>query len=79
MTEKLSYQNANKQMKKLSEISWGISNDKWTEHKLEPKNGIISIRKKEISIQSQSVMGCHKFLIRHPGFWHNKIYELSCV
>ena len=28
LTEKLSYQNANKQMKKLLEIPWGILNDK---------------------------------------------------
>lgn len=40
LTEKLSYQNANKWIKKLSEITKGISNDKWTEHKFELENGI---------------------------------------
>lgn len=34
LTKKLSYKNANKQIKKLSKIPCNISKNKWTEHKL---------------------------------------------
>ena len=39
-TEKLLYRNADKWMEKLSEIPWGIPNDKWIEHKFEFQNGV---------------------------------------
>ena len=35
LTEKLSYQNADKWIEKLSDIPWGISNDKWIDYKFE--------------------------------------------
>ena len=34
LTKKLSYQNVDKWIEKVSEIPWGILNDKWIEHKL---------------------------------------------
>ena len=50
LTEKLSYQNAEKWIKKLSEIPWGIPNDKWIKHKFEHQNGIARMAGQEITI-----------------------------
>lgn len=30
-------------------------------------------------IHLQNMIECLEFLIRHPGFWHNQIYEPSCI
>lgn len=32
--------------------------------------------RQEIAIYSQNVVRCLKFLMRHPSFQHNQIYEL---
>ena len=79
LTEKLSYRNADKWMEKLSEIPWGIPNDKWIECKLELQNGVAEMARQEIAIYSRNVMRCLKFLMRHPGFWHNQTFEPFCV
>ena len=34
---------------------------------------------REISIHSQNVIRCLKFLMGHLGFWHNQTYEPFCV
>ena len=33
----------------------------------------------KISIHLQNVIGYLKFLISHPGFWHNQIYKPSYI
>ena len=50
LTKKLSYKNADKWMEKLSEIPWGIPEDKWIEHKYNVKSGISGIAGQEIAI-----------------------------
>ena len=35
--------------------------------------------RREIAIHSQNVVRYLKFLMRHPGFWHNKTFEPSCI
>ncbi len=40
LTEKLSYQNADKWMEKLSEIPWSIPNDEWIKYKFEHQSGV---------------------------------------
>ncbi len=35
--------------------------------------------RQEIAINSQNVVDCLEFLMGHPGFWHNQIYEPSCI
>ena len=79
LTKKLSYKNANEGMEKLSEISWGIPEDKWIKHKYNVESGVSGIAGQEIAIQSQNVLSCIKFLMGHPGFQHNLIYEPCCV
>ena len=79
LTEKLFYQNADKWMEKLSEIPWGIPNNKWIEHKFELQSGVAGMARREIAIHSQNVVGCLEFLMRHPGFRHNQTFEPSCV
>lgn len=51
LTEKLSYKNANELMKKLLEISWGIPENKWIEHKFDVESGVSGIAGQEIAIQ----------------------------
>ena len=58
-------------MEKLSEIPWGIPEDKWIEHKYNVESDISGIAGQEIAIQSQNVLSCIKFLMGHPGFQHN--------
>ena len=43
LTKKLSYKNANEWMEKLSEIPWGIPEDKWIEHKYNVKSDVSKI------------------------------------
>ena len=62
-------------MEKLSDILWGIPNDKWIDHKFELQNGIGEMAGQEILIHSQNVIGYFEFLIGHPGFWHYQTYE----
>ena len=78
-TKKLSYKNVDKWMKKLLKISWGIPENKWIEHKYNVKSDVTEIARQKIEIQLQNVLSCNKFLIGHPGFQHNKTYELCCV
>ena len=35
--------------------------------------------RQKIAIHLQNVMGCLKFLMAYPGFWHNKTYEPSRI
>ena len=37
------------------------------------------IARQVIAIHSQNVVECLEFLMRHPGFWHNQIFELSYI
>ena len=37
------------------------------------------IARQKIAIHLQNVMGCLKFLMAHPGFWHNQTYGLFCI
>ena len=48
LTKKLSYKNADEWIKKLSEISWGIPENKWIEHKYNIKSGVSEIAEQEI-------------------------------
>ena len=79
LTKKLLYQNADEWMEKLSKISWGILNDEKIEHKFELQSDVAGIARQKAAIYSQNVVGCLKFLMRHPGFWHNQTFEPSCV
>ena len=79
LTKKLSYKNADEWMEKLSEIPWGIPEDKWIEHKYNVESGVSGIAGQEIAIQSQNVLSCIEFLMGHPGFQHNQIYEPCCI
>ena len=66
-------------MEKLSEILWGIQNNKSIEHKFELENNVAGIARQEISIYPQNLLGCLELLMRYPGFWLNQTYEPSCV
>ncbi len=35
--------------------------------------------KQEVVIYSQNIVSCFKFLMEHPGFGHNQIYESSRI
>ena len=50
LTKNLSYKNADEWIEKLSEISWGISENKWIEHKYNIENGVSGIVEQEIAI-----------------------------
>ena len=78
-TKKLSYKNADKWMKKLSEILWGIPKNKWIEHKYNVESGVFEIAGQEIAIESQNVLSCIKFLMGHSDFQHNQTYKPYCV
>ena len=75
LTEKLSYWNDDKWIEKLSEILWDIPNNKWIEHKFELQSSMVEMAKREIAIYLQNFVGCLKFLMRHPSFWHNQTFE----
>ena len=62
-------------MEKLLEISWGIPENKWIEHKFNVESGVFEIAGQKIAIQSQNVLSYIEFLMEHPGFQHNQIYE----
>ena len=79
LTEKLSYQNVDKWMKKRSEIPWGIPNDEQIEHKFKFQSGVAGMARQKFAIYSQNVVGYLKFLMRYPDFWHNQTFEPSCV
>ncbi len=79
LTKKLSYKNADEWMEKLSEIPWGIPNDESIEHRFDVENGVSGIARQEIAIQSRNVINCVEFLIGHPGFQYNQIYEPSHI
>lgn len=49
-------------MEKLFEISWGILEDTWIEHKFDIKNIIPEITRQEIVILLQNLVNCIKFL-----------------
>ncbi len=55
-------------MEKLSNILWGISNDKWINHKFELQRDVGEMARQEISIYLWNVIGCLKFLIDYPSF-----------
>ena len=75
LTKKLSYKNADEWMEKLSEIPWGIPEDKWIEHKYNVESGVSGIAGQEIAIQLQNVLSCIEFLMEHPRLQHNQTYE----
>lgn len=50
LTEKLSYENADEWMEKLSEILWNISDDKWIEHRFDVESDVTDIAEQEITI-----------------------------
>ncbi len=68
LTEKLSYKNADEWIEKLSEIPWGIPDDKWNKHRFDVKSGVSGIARQEIAIQSRNLINCVEFLMGHPGF-----------
>lgn len=57
-TKKLSYKNADEWMEKLSEITWGILENKWIEHKFNVESGISGIAGQKIIIQLQNMLSC---------------------
>ncbi len=75
ITKKLSYCNVDKWLEKLSAKSWGILDDKWTEHNLELKSGVDKIVVQSLTIQSRNVIDCLRFFMGHPGFWENQTYQ----
>ena len=66
-------------MEKLSKIPWGIPNDKWIEHKFVVQSGVAGMARREIAIYSRNVVGCLKFYLRHPRFWHNQTFGPSHI
>ena len=66
-------------MEKHLDILWRISNNQWINHKFELQSGVGEMAGRKISIHFQNVIGCLKFRIGHPGFWHNQTYKPSCV
>ena len=48
-------------------------------HKLEFQSGVVEIAERENLIHLQKMIECLKFLMGHPGFQHNQIYELCWV
>jgi Plavaka transposase len=79
ITEKLSYRNADEWMEKLSDIPWGIPDDKWTEHKFELESGLEKIAGQNLTIQSRNVIDCLRFFMGHPGFRENQTYQPSRI
>ena len=49
-TKKLTYKNADEWIEKLSEIPWGIPEDKWIKHKYNIESGVSGIAGQEIAI-----------------------------
>ena len=35
--------------------------------------------RRKIAIHLQNVLGCLEFLMGHPSFWHNQIFEPSRI
>ena len=66
-------------MEKLSEIAWGIWDNKWIEHKFELKSDVTGITRQKVPIYLQNMVSCFKILIEHPSFWHNQTYEPSRI
>ena len=66
-------------MEKLSNILWGISNDKWTEHKFELRSGIDKIARQNLTIQSQNIIDYLIFFMRYSGFEENQTHQPSCI
>ncbi len=62
-------------MEKLSEIPWGIPDDKWIEHRFDVESGVSGIARQEIAIRLRNVINCVESLMGHPGFQYNEIYE----
>ena len=58
-------------MEKLSDIPWGIPNDKSIGHKFEHESSVVGIAEWEISIHLQSVIMCLELFMVHPDLWHN--------
>ncbi len=58
-------------MEKLSEIPWGIPNNKWIKHKFEHQIDVAQMAQQEIVLNSRNMVGSLKFCIEHLGFWHN--------
>ena len=79
LTKKLSYKNVDEWIEKLSEIPWGIPEDKWIEHKYNIKSGVSEIAGQKIVIQLQNVLSCVKFLMGYLSFQHNQTYEPCCI
>ncbi len=79
LTDKLSYRNANEWIEKLSEIPCGIPNNNWIKYKFEHQSGVARMARLEMPIHSPNVIGCLKFLIGYPGFWHNQTNEPSRI
>ena len=50
LTKKLYYQNADKQIEKLSKIPWDILNNKQIKHKFEYQNGVARMAEYKIAI-----------------------------
>ena len=71
ITKNLSYCNADEWIEKLSAISWGISDDKWNEHKFELENKVNKIVGQSLTIQSRNVIDCLRFFMGHTGFRQN--------
>ena len=78
-TNKLFYQNADEWIEKLLEIPWGILNDKYIRYKFKLESSVTAIARQEIAIYLRNMAGCLKFLIKHPGFWHNQTFEPSRI
>lgn len=39
------------------------------------ESGVAEMIRQKIVIYTQNIIGYFKFLIEHPGFWHNKMYK----
>ena len=66
-------------MKKLSDISWDIPNDKLINHKFEFQSGESGIVGQKNSIHLQNVIGSLQFLIDYLRYWQHQNYKPSCI
>lgn len=68
ITEKLSYCNVDKWIKKLPIILWGIPDHKWIENKCELESDVDKIAGQSQIIQSQNMIKSLRFFMEYPGF-----------
>lgn len=79
ITEKLSYQNADEWMEKLSTIRWGVPEVKWVKLKFQLKNRVNKVAGQKLTIQLQNVIDCLGFFMEHPEFANSQTHQPSLL